>query len=59
MKTDMFASEIEAARQRVARLWQRAQTPLADRPELLLEAIEELRSALEELQVAEEAARFG
>jgi PAS domain S-box-containing protein len=57
MKTDMFALEIEAARQRAARLWQRAHTSLADRPELLLEAIEELRTALEELQVAEEQVR--
>src|SRR5207237_7359096 len=39
------------------RLWQRAHTPLADRPELLLEAVEELRTALEELQVAEEEVR--
>ena len=58
MEINQFALEIEAARDRAARLWQRAQSTVPELPELVTEVTEELRNAVEELQVAQEELRM-
>jgi PAS domain S-box-containing protein len=58
MEIKQFALEIEAARDRAARLWHRAQSTVSEPPQLMTEVTEELRNALEELQVAQEELRM-